>query len=178
MTISAAGSEMSNSAVLTDEETQDKSGIGSDLIRPKFAIMNPELTYTLPKYQLTCGIVDIFMHTIERYFTPVHGNELTDEIAEGLLRTLIRNAAKAYENQEDYDAMSEIMWCGSISHNGITGLGRPKDFLCHKLGHQLSAKFDEAHGATLSAVWGSWARYVYHLDEARFGKLRKKSMEH
>ena len=117
LTISAAGSEMSNSAVLTDEETQDKSGIGSDLIRPKFAIMNPKLTYTLPKYQLTCGIVDIFMHTIERYFTPVHGNELTDEIAEGLMRTLIRNAAKAYENQEDYDAMSEIMWCGSISHN-------------------------------------------------------------
>ena len=174
LTIAAAGSEMSNSAVLTDEETQDKSGIGSDLIRPKFAIMNPKLTYTLPKYQLTCGIVDIFMHTIERYFTPVHGNELTDEIAEGLMRTLIRNAAKAYENQEDYDAMSEIMWCGSISHNGITGLGRPKDFLCHKLGHQLGAKFDEAHGATLSAVWGSWARYVYHLDEARFANYGRK----
>ena len=114
------------------------------------------------------------MHTIERYFTPVHGNELTDEIAEGLMRTLIRNAAKAYENQEDYDAMSEIMWCGSISHNGITGLGRPKDFLCHKLGHQLGAKFDEAHGATLSAVWGSWARYVYHLDEARFANYGRK----
>ena len=146
----------------------------ADLIRPKFAIMNPKLTYTLPKYQLTCGIVDIFMHTIERYFTPVHGNELTDEIAEGLMRTLIRNAAKAYENQEDYDAMSEIMWCGSISHNGITGLGRPKDFLCHKLGHQLGAKFDEAHGATLSAVWGSWARYVYHLDEARFANYGRK----
>ena len=174
LTIAATGSEMSNSAVLTDEETQDKSGIGSDLIRPKFAIMNPKLTYTLPKYQLTCGIVDIFMHTIERYFTPVHGNELTDEIAEGLMRTLIRNAAKAYENQEDYDAMSEIMWCGSISHNGITGLGRPKDFLCHKLGHQLGAKFDEAHGATLSAVWGSWARYVYHLDEARFANYGRK----
>ena len=155
-------------------KTQDKSGIGSDLIRPKFAIMNPKLTYTIPKYQLTCGIVDIFMHTIERYFTPVHGNELTDEIAEGLMRTLIRNAAKAYENQEDYDAMSEIMWCGSISHNGITGLGRPKDFLCHKLGHQLGAKFDEAHGATLSAVWGSWARYVYHLDEARFANYGRK----
>ena len=174
LTISAAGSEMSNSAVLTDEETQDKSGIGSDLIRPKFAIMNPELTYTLPKYQLTCGIVDIFMHTIERYFTPVHGNELTDEIAEGLLRTLIRNAAKAYENQEDYDAMSEIMCCGSISHNGITGLGRPKDFLCHKLGHQLGAKFDEAHGATLSAVWGSWARYVYKTNPGRFAQFGKK----
>lgn len=174
LTISAAGSEMSDSSVLTNEETEEKVGAHSDLIRPKFAIMNPELTYTLPKYQLTCGIVDIFMHTIERYFTPVHGNELTDEIAEGVLRTLIRNAAKAYENQEDYDAMSEIMWCGSISHNGLTGLGRPKDFLCHKLGHQLSAKFDEAHGATLSAVWGSWARYVYHLDVARFANYGRK----
>lgn len=90
------------------------------------------------------------------------------------MRTLVRNAAKAYENQKDYDAMSEIMWCGSISHNGITGLGRPKDFLCHKLGHQLGAKFDEAHGATLSAVWGSWARYVYHLDEARFANYGRK----
>lgn len=174
LTIAAAGSEMSDSSVLTNEETEEKAGTHSDLIRPKFAIMNPELTYTLPKYQLTCGIVDIFMHTIERYFTPVQGNELTDEIAEGVMRTLIRNAAKAYENQEDYDAMSEIMWCGSISHNGLTGLGRPKDFLCHKLGHQLSAKFDEAHGATLSAVWGSWARYVYHLDVARFANYGRK----
>lgn len=174
LTISAAGSEMSDSSVLTNEETEEKAGTHSDLIRPKFAIMNPELTYTLPKYQLTCGIVDIFMHTIERYFTQVQGNELTDEIAEGVMRTLIRNAAKAYENQEDYDAMSEIMWCGSVSHNGITGLGRPKDFLCHKLGHQLSAKFDEAHGATLSAVWGSWARYVYHLDVARFANYGRK----
>ena len=174
LTIAATGSEMSNSAVLTDEETQDKSGIGSDLIRPKFAIMNPKLTYTLPKYQLTCGIVDIFMHTIERYFTPVHGNELTDEIAEGLMRTLIRNAAKAYENQEDYDAMSEIMWAGSLSHNGLTGLGRAKDFSVHKLGHALGAKYDKAHGATLSAVWGSWAEYVYKNDEERFAHYAKK----
>ena len=174
LTIAAAGSEMSNSSVITNEDGGLKRGCNTDLCRCRFAVMNPELTYTLPKYQLTCGIVDIFMHTIERYFTPVHGNELTDEIAEGLMRTLIRNAAKAYENQEDYDAMSEIMWCGSISHNGITGLGRPKDFLCHKLGHQLGAKFDEAHGATLSAVWGSWARYVYHLDEARFANYGRK----
>ena len=174
LTIAAAGSEMSDSAVLTNEETGKKAGAHSDLVRPKFAMMNPELMYTLPKYQLTCGIVDIMMHTMERYFTPVDGNELTDEIAEGVLRTVIRNGLKAYEDQQNYDALSEIMWCGSISHNGITGLGRPKDFLCHKLGHQLGAKFDEAHGATLSAVWGSWARYVYHLDEARFANYGRK----
>lgn len=174
LTIAAAGSEMSDSAVLTNEETGKKGGVNTDLVRPRFAVMNPELTYTLPKYQLTCGIVDIFMHTIERYFTPEDGNELTDEIAEGLLRTLIRNGLKAVERPKDYDALSEIMWCGSLSHNNLTGLGRPKDFACHKLGHEIGGMFDEAHGATLSAVWGSWARYVYQLDLARFAHYGKK----
>lgn len=174
LTISAAGSEMSDSAVLTNEETGKKAGFNSDIVRPRFAVMNPELTYTLPKYQLTCGIVDILMHTLERYFTPVDGNEMTDEIAEGLMRTVIRNGRIAYENQTDYTAMSELMWCGSLSHNGLTGLGRPKDFACHKLGHEIGGMFDEAHGATLSAVWGSWARYVYKLDIERFARYGKK----
>lgn len=174
LTIAAAGSEMSDSAVLTNEETGKKGGVNTDLVRPRFAVMNPELTYTLPKYQLTFGIVDIFMHTIERYFTPEDGNELTDEIAEGLLRTLIRNGLKAVEQPKDYDALSEIMWCGSLSHNNLTGLGRPKDFACHKLGHEIGGMFDEAHGATLSAVWGSWARYVYQLDIERFANYGKK----
>lgn len=174
LTIAAAGSEMSDSAVLTNEETGKKGGVNTDLVRPRFAVMNPELTYTLPKYQLTCGIVDIFMHTIERYFTPEDGNELTDEIAEGLLRTLIRNGLKAVEQPKDYDALSEIMWCGSLSHNNLTSLGRPKDFACHKLGHEIGGMFDEAHGATLSAVWGSWARYVYQLDIERFANYGKK----
>lgn len=174
LTISAAGSETSDSAVITNEETGKKAGINTDFNRPKFAIMNPELTYTLPKYQLTCGIVDIMMHTLERYFTPVEGNLLTDEIAEGLLRTMIACGRKAYEDQTDYDAMSEIMWCGSISHNNLTGLGRPKDFLCHKLGHEIGGMFDVAHGATLSAIWGSWARYVYQLDVSRFAHYGRK----
>lgn len=174
LTISAAGSETSDSAVITNRETGKKAGINSDLIRPQFALMNPELTYTLPKYQLACGITDILMHTLERYFTPVSGNELTDEIAEGLMRTVIRNGKKAYQDQTDYEPMSELMWCGSLSHNGLTGLGRPKDFACHKLGHEISGMFDEAHGATLSAVWGSWARYVYHLDVARFARYGRK----
>lgn len=174
LTISAAGSEMSDSAVLTNAETGKKAGFNSDIVRPKFALMNPEITYTLPKYQLSCGIVDILMHTLERYFTPVSGNQLTDEIAEGLMRTVIENGKIAFENQEDYDAMSEIMWCGSLSHNNLTGLGRPKDFACHKLGHEIGGMFDEAHGATLSAVWGSWARYVYKLDVARFARYGRK----
>ena len=174
LTLAAAGSEMSNSAVLTNEETGKKAGFGSELNRPKFAIMNPELTFTIPKYQLTCGIVDIMMHTMERYFTNFHNNQLTDEIAEGLLRTVIENGRKALEDQTDYHAMSEIMWAGSLSHNDLTGLGRGKDFTVHKFGHELSAMFDVAHGASLSAMWATWARAVYKLDMARFKRFGEK----
>lgn len=170
LTISAAGSEMSDSAVLTNEETGRKQGLSTPFNRAKFAALNPELTYTLPKYQLTCGIVDIMMHTLDRYFTHSKGNEITDEIAEALLRTVIRNGKKAYSNQKDYHAMSELMWCGSLSHNGLTGLGAEKDFAPHKIGHELSAKYDVAHGASLSAVWEAWAEYVYMEEPERFAQ--------
>ena len=174
LTLAAAGSETSDSAVLTNEETKIKRGLSTDFNRPAFAIMNPELTYTLPKYQVGCGVVDIMMHTLDRYFTQTENNELTDEIAEGVLRTVIRNGAVAIKDSHDYNAMSEIMWAGSLSHNGLTGLGRAKDFSVHKLGHALGAKYDKAHGATLSAVWGSWAEYVYKNDEERFAHYAKK----
>lgn len=173
LTISAAGSEMSESSVLTNEEIGKKVGLSTVLNRPKFAVMNPELTFTLPKYQITCGIVDIMMHTLERYFIPNQSNRMTDEIAEGLLRTVIDNGRIAVNNPEDYDAMSEIMWCGSLSHNDLTGLGRMRDFAVHKLGHTLSAKFDVAHGASLSALWGDWAKYVYENDLERFQHYAK-----
>ena len=175
LTIAAAGSEMSSSAVLTNEETGKKTGLGTELNRPKFAIMNPELTYTLPKYQVSCGIVDIMMHTLERYFNVNTGSHMmTDEIAEGLLRTVTANGKKAMVNQEDYHAMSEIMWCGSLSHNDITGLGIGRDFSVHKFGHELSAMFDVAHGASLSTMWATWARYVCATDYARFKRLGEK----
>ena len=174
VTIAAAGSEMSDSAVLTNEELKKKAGISTELNRPKFAIMNPELTYTLPKYQIACGIADIMMHTLERYFIPNQKNQMTDEIAEALLRVVIENGRKALENPYDYDAMSEIMWCGSLSHNDITGRGRDKDFSVHKLGHALSAKYDYAHGATLAAVWEAWANYVYTYDIERFAHYANK----
>ena len=170
LTISAAGSETSDSAVLTRDDTLEKRGLGSDLLRPKFAILDPELTYTLPPYQITCGIVDIMMHTLDRYFTSVIGNLLTDEIAEGLLRTVIFCGRRAHRNARDEQAMSELMWAGSISHNNLTGLGAPKDFAPHQLGHELSARFDYAHGATLSTVWGSWAEYCWKTDPARFAQ--------
>ena len=174
LTIAAAGSETSDSAVLTNEETGKKGGISTSLNRPKFAIMNPVLTYTLPKYQIACGIVDIMMHTLERYFIPNTRNQITDEIAEGVLRVVIENGKKGLENPTDYDAMSEIMWAGSLSHNGITGLGAEKDFAVHQLGHELSAKFDIAHGASLSTVWGAWAAYVYDAKPARFAQYARR----
>ena len=161
--------------MLTNEELSRKDSISTELNRPKFAIMNPELTYTLPKYQIACGIVDIMMHTLERYFIPEQKNQMTDEIAEALLRVTVENGRKAIKDSCDYDAMSEIMWCGSLSHNDITGLGRgAKDFSVHKFGHALSMKYDYAHGATLSAVWGSWADYVYDADVSRFARYAKK----
>ena len=175
LTIAAAGSETSGSAVLTNEEISRKDSLSSEFNRPKFAIMNPELTYTLPKYQIGCGVVDIMMHTLERYFIPNQKNQMTDEIAEALLRVTVENGRKAMKNTHDYDAMSEIMWCGSLSHNDLTGLGRgAKDFSVHKFGHALSMKYDYAHGATLSAVWGSWAEYIYHADVDRFARYAEK----
>ena len=170
LTIAAAGSETSDSAVLTRADTLEKRGLSSDLLRPKFAILDPELTYTLPPYQITCGVVDIMMHTLDRYFTSITGNLLTDEIAEGLLRTVIACGRRAHENSHDAQAMSELMWAGSLSHNNLTGLGAPKDFATHQLGHELSARFDYAHGATLSAVWGSWAEYCWKTNPARFAQ--------
>lgn len=174
LTISAAGSETSDSAVLTNEETHSKIGLSTDYNRPRFAVMNPDLTFTLPPFQVACGIVDIMMHTLDRYFTPTEGNELTDEIAEAVLRVAIRNGTPAMENSHNYQPMSELMWCGSISHNGLTGLGALRDFAPHKLGHELSGKFDAAHGASLSTVWGSWAKYCYHQKIERFVQFADK----
>lgn len=171
LTISAAGSETSDSAVLTNDETNTKRGLGTPFNRPKFAVMNPQLTYTLPKFQISCGIVDIMMHTLDRYFTKTEGNELTDEIAEALLRVVIKNGKIAMENPHDYEAMSELMWCGSVSHNGMTGLGAVKEFSVHQFGHELSGMFDVAHGASLSAVWGSWASYCYGEKPVRFARF-------
>lgn len=173
LTIPAAGSEMSDSAVLSNEETQEKRGLGTQLNRPAFAILNPALAATLPAFQVACGVTDILMHTLERYFSPVTGNDFTDEVAEALMRVVIRNGRRVVINPDDYDAMSEIMWCSSVSHNGFTGLGGVKDFASHQLGHAIGGIYDKAHGATLSAVWGSWARYVLGTNPARFEKYAK-----
>ncbi len=176
LTIAAAGSETSWSSVITNDENGLKRSYNHDGIRPKFAIMNPELTYTLPPYQSSCGAVDILMHTMERYFTTVKNVDLTDRIAEGLLVSVMENAKKVHANPTDYAARAEIMWAGSISHNGLTGTGRITDFASHQIEHELSGMFDVAHGAGLSAIWASWARYVYKTDVARFAQYAVRVM--
>ena len=174
LTISAAGSEMSDSAVLTNEALHVKRGLSTPWNRAKFAILDPELTLTLPVYQVACGVADIMMHTMERYFSPVVGNELTDGIAEALLRTVIRNGKAAVSDPHDYAPMSELMWAGSLSHNDLTGLGGVKDFATHQLGHELSATFNVAHGASLTTVWGSWAQYCMAQNPERFAGFAEK----
>ena len=173
LTIPASGSETSDSAVLTNEQECEKRGLNTDLNRPAFAILDPKLAMTLPPRQVSCGVTDILMHTLDRYFTPADDNELTDALAEALLRVVIRNGPKVVENENDLHAMSEIMWCGSVSHNGLTGLGAPREFTTHQLGHALSEKFDAIHGETLSALWGSWARYVWETKPARFARFAR-----
>ena len=182
LTISAAGSETSNSAVLTNDTKvpPTKRGITTEFNRCRFAIMNPELTMTLPKYQIGAGAADIFMHTSERYFAAVIGNHLTDEIAEGLFRDIVLYGPKGVEDPQDYEAMSEIMWCGSVSHVGLTGVGaqgdtpREGDWTCHQLGMAISALYDSTHGATLSAVWAAWCRYVRSENIGRFAQFARK----
>ena len=178
LTIAATGSEMSDSSVITKEEGWVKRGYNSDLCRPVFAIMNPELTMTLPDYQTACGCADILMHTMERYFTNGDQMEITDSMAEALLRTVMKNALILVNEPDNYDARAEIMWAGSLSHNGLTGCGSTdKDFATHGLEHEIGGMFDVAHGAGLTAIWGSWARYVYRDCLHRFSRFAVNVMQ-
>jgi len=178
LTIAATGSEMSDSSVITKEEGLVKRGYSSDYSRAKFAIMNPELTMTLPDYQTACGCTDIMMHTMERYFTNGGNMELTDALAEGLLRTVKKNAIILRDDPQNYDARAEVMWAGSLAHNGLTGCGNDGgDWMTHKLEHELGGLYDVAHGAGLAAIWGTWARYVYKNCLNRFKKFAINVMD-
>ncbi|MBO4787575.1 MAG: iron-containing alcohol dehydrogenase [Lachnospiraceae bacterium] len=172
LTIAATGSEMSDSSVITKEEGLVKRGYSSDYCRPRFAILNPELTMTLPDYQTACGCTDIMMHTMERYFTNGGNMEITDSMAEGLLRTVKECAKVLAKDPNNYDARAEVMWAGSLAHNGLTGCGNDGgDWMTHKLEHELGGLYDVAHGAGLAAIWGSWARYVYKNCLPRFKRF-------
>ena len=168
LTIPAAGSEMSSSCVITNDEGMLKRGINSDLCRCKFAIMNPERTFTLPPYQTAAGATDIMMHTMERYFSKYEDATLTDAIAEALLRTVKDAVFEVLKNPEDYRNRAAIMWASSLSHNDLTECGTEKDFASHRLEHELSGLFGVTHGAGLAAIWGSWARYVMDRHVSRF----------
>ena len=172
LTIAATGSEMSDSSVITKEEGLVKRGYSSDYGRPKFAILNPDLTMTLPDYQTACGCTDIMMHTMERYFTNGGNMEITDALAEGLLRTVKEQAKILAKDPNNYNSRAEVMWAGSLAHNGLTGCGNDGgDWMTHKLEHELGGLYDVAHGAGLAALWGSWARYVYKNCLPRFKRF-------
>ena len=175
LTIAAAGSEMSSSSVITKDEGGVKRGYNNDICRPKFAVMNPELTVTLPPWQTASGCTDILMHTMERYFTPEGNMEITDSIAEGLLRTVMRNAKILRDDPKNCEARAEVMWAGSLSHNGLTG-NQTGDWATHGLEHEMGGMFDVTHGAGLAAVWGSWARYVYRDCLHRFVRFAVNGM--
>lgn len=173
-TIAATGSEMSNAMVITIDtmgEEHLKRTYNNDVARPLFAILDPVITFTLPKYHIASGAADIMMHTMERYFAHGEGRDLTDRIAEGLLVSVKEAAPIAVKEPTNYDARSTLMWAGSLSHCGLTGCGRRADWGCHKLQAELGAMFDGTHGAGLCALWGSWARYVIDTDPSRFAQF-------
>ncbi len=160
LTIPAAGSEMSDSCVITKDDGLIKRSLNNDICRCKFAVMNPERTFTLPPYQTAAGCTDIMMHTMERYFSKYQDMTLTDNIAEALLRTVKECTYEVLAHPDDYRARAQIMWAGSLSHNNLMECGAEKDFATHRLEHELSAKFNATHGAGLAALWPWWARYV------------------
>ena len=168
LTIPAAGSEMSEASVITNEDGDLKLGYSNDMSRPKFAIMNPCRTFTLPPYQTAAGVTDIMMHTMERYFTKDDDMTLTTELAEAVLRTMKDCVFAVLKNPTDYRNRAQIMWGGSVAHNGLTGCGISDDWATHQLEHELSGMFDVTHGAGLAAMWPSWARYVMHENLSRF----------
>lgn len=171
LTLSASGSEMSSSCVMSNEENGMKRGFNSVTHRPLFAICNPELTYTVSRFQTGCGTVDIMMHTLERYFTQTQNTAVTDRLAEGLLKAVIEAGRTADQYPEDYEARASLMWAGSLSHNDLTGAGRDFMMQVHQLEHELSGMYPAiAHGAGLSALWPSWARFVCPSNVSRFAQ--------
>ena len=177
LTIPAAGSEMSEASVITNEDGDVKIGYSNNMSRPKFAIMNPRRTMTLPPYQTAAGVTDMMMHTMERYFTHDDDMDVTTAIAESLLRSMKDAIFAVLKNPEDYRYRAQIMWAGSVMHNGLTGCGQQDDWATHQLEHELSAMFDVTHGAGLAAVWPSWARYVMHENLSRFVRFAVNVMD-
>lgn len=168
LTIAAAGSEGSGNSIVTLEPGDLKRGTSNDILRPRFAVMNPELTMTLPPYQTACGLTDMFAHLCERYFTPTPDCPLTDRLCEAVMRTVVEEGAKVMAHPDDYQARANIMWAGMLAHNNTCGVGRVQDWSSHGIEHELSALYDCAHGAGLAVVMPAWMEYVHSADPARF----------
>ena len=171
LTMSAAGSESSNSCVITQESTRTKRGLRSELNRPRFAAMNPELAMTLPPYQIACGATDILAHIMERYFTCETEVDLTDRLCEGAMQAIIRAAKIAVKTPDSYDAQAQLMWGSTIAHNETLGVGRVSDFGSHQIEHELSALYDVPHGAGLAVVFPAWMRYQLSKNPMRFAQF-------
>lgn len=171
LTIAAAGSEGSPDSVITKEEGMIKRGASGDAIRPKFSILNPALTQTLPAYQTAAGITDIMAHLHERYLTNTKEVEVTDRLIEGLLLTMIHEGPRVIEDPNNYEARANIMWAGMMAHNNSCGVGRSQDWNSHNIEHELSAEYDCAHGAGLAVTMPAVFKYVYQHDVMRFAKL-------
>lgn len=174
LTIPAAGSESSSSSVITKTDGALKRGLTSELIRPVFSILNPELTFTLPSYQTACGAVDIMAHIMERYFTNTKHVDFTDRLCEATMKTIIKNIPVAIVEPDNYDARAEVMWAGSVAHNDLLGTGRGGDWCSHQIEHEISGIYDVAHGAGLAVVFPAWAKYVYKHDVARFAQFASR----
>lgn len=170
LTIPAAGSEASTGCVITKEEGQLKRAVNSEHIYPRFSILNPELAYTLPPYQVACGASDILAHLQERYFTNSKHVEITDRLIEATMKTIINNIPKVLQNPRDYDAWAEVMWAGTIAHNNLLNTGREGDWGSHDIEHEISGIYDIAHGAGLAIVFPAWMKYVYKHDVKRFAQ--------
>lgn len=171
LTISAAGSETSKSSVITNEDGWYKRSIDINIVRPRFAILNPELTFTLPPYQTACGAADIMAHVMERYFTNVQHVDLTDRLCEATLKTMIKNVPIVLREPDNYNARAEIMWAGAIAHNDFLSVGRQGDWASHQIEHELSGLYDVPHGAGLTAIYPSWMKYVYKHNVDRFAQF-------
>ncbi len=170
LTIAAAGSEGSGDSVITKEDGGLKRGTGSDLIRPRFSILDPQLTCTLPAYQTACGATDIMAHVFERYFTNTTEVEVTDRLCEAVLLTMVKETPRVIAAPNNYDARANIMWAGTVAHTNIVGVGREQDWNSHGIEHELSALYDCAHGAGLAVIMPAWMEFVYKHNPLRFAQ--------
>ena len=174
LTIAAAGSEGSANAVISLGPDKLKRTLTGDRLRPKFSVLNPEFTFSLPPYQTACGLTDIFAHVVERYFTPTGRVTVTDELCEAVMRTVVAESAAVMKDPGDYEARANIMWAGTVAHNNVIGVGRAQDWSSHGIEHELSALYDCAHGAGLAVVMPAWMEYVRAADPVRFARFAER----